>query len=142
MMTETSGTLSELNWTRTTQGEIMTKMTAANISAETHTTWSQNTAEIHMYNTTFINFTTETWPFDVTWDFNKTEVTTMNTTVHVLDDAGYLSIAKYIFFSLSAVLLILGLFGNITTMLIMEKKPFKSTGHGVYMSALAVYDSI
>ena len=141
MMTETSGTPSQLNWTRTTRGEIMTKITAANISTETHTTWANNTTEIHMNNTNFINFTTEIWPFNVTWDFNKTEVTTMNTTSRVLDYAGNHSTAKYIFFSLSAALLILGLFGNITTLLIMQKKPFKSTCHGVYMSALAVYDS-
>ena len=123
-MTETSGTLSQLNWTRTTRGEIMTKMTAANISTETHTTWAKNTAEIHMNDTTFINFTTEIWPFNVTWDVNKTEATTMNTTSRVLDYAGNHSTAKYIFFSLSAALLILGLFGNITTILIMQKKPF------------------
>ena len=122
----------------------MTKMTPANISLETHITWKTNTAEIPMNKTTtdLFNITTEILPFNVTWSVNTTEANTMNMTSHSEDFASYLPAAMYISFSLSAVLLIVGLFGNITTIFIMQRNPFKSTAHGVYMSALAVYDSM
>ena len=122
----------------------MTKMTPANISLETHTRWTTNTAEIPMNKTTtdFLNITTEILPFNVTWSVNTTEANTMNMTSHSEDFASYLSAVMYISFVLSAVLVIVGLFGNITTIFIMQRNPFKSTAHGVYMSALAVYDSM
>ena len=137
MPPDTTSNMSQIRWTG---NEITTEMTAVNTS----TTWNIRTAETPLNNmtTSFINITTDIWPLNVTWSLNTTEAATMNMPSHIVDFAGYLSTLVYIFFTLSAVLLMVGLFGNITTILIMQKNPFKSTAHGVYMSALAVYDSI
>ena len=52
------------------------------------------------------------------------------------------SVTMYILFVISVCLVILGVLGNITTILIMQKRPFKSKTHGILLSALAITDTL
>ena len=47
----------------------------------------------------------------------------------------------YINLIASVVLLLLGLFGNTVTIILMRKKPFRANAHGIYLTALAVADT-
>ena len=49
--------------------------------------------------------------------------------------------AIYASLVVSSVLLVLGLFGNTVTILLMRNKPFRNNSHGIYLTALAFADN-
>ena len=73
---------------------------------------------------------------------NDTESILTNMTSTTVDAASYVSKMMYVSFVISVVLFVVGLLGNITTIIVMQKKPFKSTAHGVYLTALALADTM
>ena len=95
-----------------------------------------NTTDTSLTNLTSLNQSTLVSQGNVTWSTNNTEFTT------AMPPADYLTGIMYFSFVMSAILVVLGLFGNITTILVMQKPSLKSTAHSIFLTMLAFYDSI
>ena len=89
---------------------------------------------------TTLNTNSNTWLGNASWVANSTESYFWNITSPEINFA--VSVTMYILFVISVCLVILGLLGNITTILIMQKRPFKSTTHSILLSALAIIDTL
>ena len=69
--------------------------------------------------------------------------TTAPTTGHSSEEVAYLHvIADYLYDILIPIILILGVVGNLLTILIMTSKPFRSSSVAVYFSVLPISDSL
>ena len=77
---------------------------------------------------------------NASWVANSTESYFGNITSPEINFA--VSVTMYTLFVISVCLVILGLLGNMTTILIMQKRPFKSTTHSILLSALAITDTL
>ena len=125
---------------RTTEA-LMRNMITLHTSTVNHTSltnglFTVNTTDISQTNLTAVNQSTLVSQANVTWSTNNTEFTT------AMPPADYLTGIMYFSFVMSATLVIMGLIGNITTILVMQQPPFQSTAHGIYLSSLALYDPI
>ena len=86
-------------------------------------------------------YITESYDSNVTIsDFNDTVMlsTTMTSSLSTNDVS--LSVAKYISFVITVVILSLGLFGNISTIVVMTRRRNKLSTHAAYLIALAISD--
>ena len=95
-----------------------------------------NITDISQMNLTSANQSTLISQGNATWSTNNTEFTT------TMPPADYLTGIMYFSCVMSATLVIMGLIGNITTILVMQQPPFQSTAHSIYLSSLALYDPI
>ena len=150
-----------VNWISLTNGSMMVNTTDSfltNLTSVNQSTlvslingsMTVNTTDISltngsmMLNTTDTSLTKLTSPNqsslvsqgNATWSTNNTEFTT------AMPPADYLTGIMYLSFVMSAILVVLGLFGNITTALVMQKTSFRSKAHSLFLSTLALYDSI
>ena len=87
-----------------------------------------------------LNTNSNTWLGNASWVANSTESYFGNITSPEINFA--VSVTMYTFFVISVCLVILGLLGNMTTILIMQQRPFKSTTHSILLSALAITDTL
>ena len=95
-----------------------------------------NITDISQMNLTSANQSIINLDRNVTLFTNNTNVTTQ------ISPPDYVAGIMYFSFVMSATLVIMGLIGNITTILVMQQPPFQSTAHSIYLSSLALYDSI
>ena len=100
------------------------------------------TTESNLMNMTSatLNTNSNTWQGNASWIANSTESYFGNITSPEISFA--VSVTMYILFVISVCLVILGLLGNMTTILIMQQRPFKSTTHSILLSALAITDTL
>ena len=100
------------------------------------------TTESNLMNMTSatLNTNSNTWLGNASWIASSTESYFGNITSPEIGFA--VSVTMYILFVISVCLVILGLLGNITTILIMQQRPFKSTTQSILLSALAITDTL
>ena len=87
-----------------------------------------------------LNTNNNTWLENASWVANSTESYFGNITSPEISFE--VSVTMHILFVISVCLVILGLLGNMTTILIMQQRPFKSTTHSILLSALAITDTM
>ena len=122
-----------------TTDTTLTNFTSANQStlvSLTNGSMMVNTTDISLTNLTSLNQSTLVSQGNVTWSTNNTEFIT------AMPPTDYLTGIMYFSFVMSAILVVLGLFGNIATILVMQKPSFKSKAHSIFLTMLAFYDSI
>ena len=139
--------LSNATWTANTTEENSRNVTSDTLHIKI-TSWLDTnannaiTTESNLRNMTAatLNTNNNTWLENASWVANSTQSYFGNITSPEISFA--VSVTMYIVFVISVCLVIRGLLGNITTILIMQQRPFKSTTHSILLSALAITDTL
>ena len=139
--------LSNATWTANTTEEKSRNVTSDTLHIKITSWLDTNANNAITTQSNFRNMTSatlktnsNTWLGNASWVANSTESYFGNITSP--ENSFAVSVTMYILFVISVCLVILGLLGNMTTILIMQQRPFKSKTHSILLSALAIIDTM